>query len=189
MFAQGILQQAEYFACYICQVKMVTCLWKAWNSIKYGVAFVVSCRAFASVKFVKKKKWSECHKAWWELNFPLWFLAGGWIAQIQMGSMHTCSQSPSGSGRVWLCLAARCSQDAFNFLFFTLDLAKTSDYWQESSSDIYFVQILHDATWSTLKFMYSWNVGMALQNFVLLMCILVMHLEISKNKNKKKKTS
>lgn len=51
-----------------------------------------------------------------------------------------------GSGRVWLCLAARCSQDAFSFLFFTLDLAKTSGYWRESSSDIYFVQILHDVT-------------------------------------------
>lgn len=165
--------------------KTVTCLWKAWGCIKYGVAFVVSCRAFASEKFVKKKKWSECHKAWWELNFTLWFLTGGWIAQIQMDSMHTCSQSPSGSGRVWLCLEARCSQDAFNFLFFTLDLAKTSGYWQESSSDIYFVQILHDVTWSTLKFMYSWNVGTALQNFVLLMCILVMHLEISKKTQKR----
>lgn len=99
-----------------------------------------------------KKKWNECHKAWWELNITLWFLTGGWIAEKRMDSMHTCSQSPSGSGRVWLCLAARCSQDAFSFLFFTLDLAKTSGYWQESSSDIYFVQILHDVTWSTLKF-------------------------------------
>lgn len=43
---------------------------------------------------------------------------------------------------------------------------------------IYFVKILH-VTCSTLKLvMYSLNVEMALQNFVLFMYILVMHLEI-----------
>lgn len=84
------------------------------------------------------------------LNFTLWFLTGGWIAQIQVDSMHICSQSPSGSGRVWLCLAARCSQDAFNFLFFTLDLAKTSGYWQESSSDDIFCAI---PTWHNMKYL------------------------------------
>lgn len=82
-------------------------------------------------------------------------------------------------GRVRLCLAAHCSQDAFNFLIFSLALPKISGYWQESDLVvIYFVKILH-VTCSTLKLvLYSLNVEMALQNFVLFMYILVMHLEI-----------
>lgn len=41
----------------------------------------------------------------------------------------------AASSRVWLCLAASCSQDAFDFLIFTIDLAKTSGHWHECSSD------------------------------------------------------
>lgn len=73
-------------------------------------------------------------------------------------------------GRVRLCLAAHCSQDAFNFLIFSLALPTTSGLLARVYSDlvvIYFVQILH-VTCSTLRLvMYSWNVEMALQNFVL----------------------
>ena len=84
---------------------------------------------------------------------------------VQYAYMHLDSRD---RGSVWLCLAAHCSQDAFNFLVWSLSLPKTSGYWQESNLVvIYFVKILH-VTCSTLKLvMYSWTVEMALQNFVL----------------------
>lgn len=90
---------------------------------------------------------------------------------VQYAYMQPVSQD---HGRVWLCLAAHCSQDAFSFLIFSLFPAK------RVYSDlvvIYFVKLLH-VTCSTLKLvMYSWNMEMALQNFVLFLYIFVMHLE------------
>lgn len=78
---------------------------------------------------------------------------------VQYAYMQPVSQD---HGRVWLCLAAHCSQDAFSFLIFSLFLPKESDLVV-----IYFVKHQH-VTCSTLKLvMYSWNVEMALQNFVL----------------------
>lgn len=82
----------------------------------------------------------------------------------------------AASSRVWLCLAASCSQDAF--LFFTIDLAKTSDHWHECSSDRFCENPTCNIKY--LNVMYSRNGGTALQNFVLLMFIFVMHLSISK---------
>lgn len=74
-------------------------------------------------------------------------------------------------GRVWLCLAAHCSQDAFSFLTLSLFLPKR--VW--SSSDIFCETPTFNMLY--LKVMYSWNVEMTLQSFVLFLYILVMHLE------------
>lgn len=52
-----------------------------------------------------------------KMKFTVWLFMGG----------------SKDRGRVWLCLAAHCSQDAFNFLIFSLALPKTSGYWQEST--------------------------------------------------------
>lgn len=94
--------------------------------------------------------------------------------------MHTCSQSPR-IVEEFGCALQHIAQDALCFLIFTSFLPKTSGYWQDSYLVvIYFVKTLH-VTCSTLKLvMYSWNVEMVLQNFVLFVYILVMHLEIEK---------
>lgn len=66
---------------------------------------------------------------------------------VQYAYMQPVSQD---HGRVWLCLAAHCSQDAFSFLIFSLFLPKESDLVV-----IYFVKHQH-VTCSTLKLvMYS----------------------------------
>lgn len=76
------------------------------------------------------------------------FLEGGGVKSLKYRCtvcIHAASlQGSKDHERVWLCLAAHCSQDAFCFLSFSLFLPKTSGYWQDSYLVvIYFVKILH----------------------------------------------
>lgn len=78
-------------------------------------------------------------KSMLRIKFTVWLL---WEAELLKYRctvrMYAYMQPVSNDhGRVWLCFAAHCSQDAFNFLIFSLALPKTSGYWQESSSDIF----------------------------------------------------
>lgn len=57
-------------------------------------------------------------------------LLKGCTVQIdfEKGYIQPVSKGQEG---VWLCLAAHCSQDAFNFLTVCLALPKNGSYWQE----------------------------------------------------------
>lgn len=67
----------------------------------------------------------------------------------------------AASSRVWLCLAASCSQDAFDFLFFTIDLAKTSGHWHECSSDRFCENPTCNMKYLNVDVQLNWRDGVA----------------------------
>lgn len=96
-------------------------------------------------------------------------------AELLKSRWNVCIHA--ASSRVWLCLAASCSQDAF--LFFIINLAKTSGHWHECSSDRFWENPTCNMKYLNVDVQLKWRNGIE-KNFVLLMFILVKHLSISK---------
>lgn len=138
--------------------------------------FVISCRGFNNC--IKKNE--VCLKESWGLPLLYGFL---WEIERLLYRCTVLINAASLQGS-WKGLAVPCStllSGCFQFSIFKSCPAKNQRLLARVYSDlvvIYFVKILH-VTCSTLKLvMYSWNVETGLQNFVLFMYILVMHLEI-----------